>query len=62
MLLNGSIAVPVNVQSTQQMIDKIVAQTEAKLIFKGRYLKYESNVATIIIDFIDEMVEKVDPR
>ncbi len=56
-LLNGSIAVPVNVQSTQKMVDKIIDQTEAKMLFVGRYLKYESPILTCIIDFIDELTE-----
>ena len=64
-LLNGSIAVPVNVQSTSQMIDKIVAQTDAKLIFMGKYLKYNSKydlgIPSFVIDFIDELVEEFDP-
>ncbi len=63
-LLNGSVAVPINVQSTQQMIDKILAQTEAKLIFRGKYLKYNSKndlgIPSFIIDFIDELTEAFD--
>ena len=65
-LLNGSIAVPINVQSTTQMIDKIVAQTQAKLIFRGRYLKYnpqhDLGISSFIIDFIDELTEQFDPN
>lgn len=66
-LLNGSIAVPVNVQSTPQMIDKIVDQTGAKLIFVGKYLKYNSkktdfDISSFIIDFIDELTEQFDPN
>lgn len=59
-LLNGSIAVPVNIQSTSQMIDKIVAQTDAKLIFMGKYLKYNSGISSFIIDYIDELTENFD--
>ncbi|MFH1254392.1 MAG: AMP-binding protein [bacterium] len=65
-LLNGSIAIPVNVQSTSQMIDKIVIQTNSKLIFMGKYLKYNSKydlgITSFIIDFIDELVEEFDPN
>jgi long-chain acyl-CoA synthetase len=61
-LLNGSIAVPVNVQSTSKMIDKIIDQTEAKILFIGRYLKYESKIQTIIIDFINELTENLDAQ
>lgn len=63
-LMNGSVAVPINVQSTSQMIDKIVTQTEAKLIFRGKYLKYNSkynlDIPSFIVDFIDELTEVFD--
>ncbi len=61
-MLNGYVAVPLNIQSTSEMIKKIVDQTNSKIIFKSRYLKIDllQNLKTYEIEFIDELVKEID--
>lgn len=61
-MLNGSIAVPVNIQSTSEIIKKIIEQTQAKVVFKSRQLKrdLQDDVKTIDIEFIDELTQGIN--
>ena len=63
-MLHGAVAVPLNVQSTPEMIKKIAAQTESSIIFTSRFLKTElpENVKTYTIEFIEELVKNFDPK
>ena len=63
-ILQGAIAVPVNVQSTTQMIQKIADQTESKIIFKSRFLKRDlpSNLKSYDIEFLDELIQEFNPQ
>lgn len=55
-MLNGSILVPVNTQSTPEMIDKIIKNTQAKIVFKSRFLNQvlPNNVSSYDIEFLKE--------
>ena len=61
-LLCGAIAVPLNVQSTSQMIKKIAEQIDGKIIFKSRFLKVDvpQDIKSFDIEFIDDLVENFD--
>ena len=63
-LLRGAIAVPLNVQSTSEMIRKIAEQTESKIIFKSRFLRRDlpKDIKTYEIDFLDELIESFDVK
>lgn len=61
-ILRGSILVPINVQSTSEMIDKILKQTQAKVIFKYKFFKvteYEG-VNVLNIDLLEELINEFD--
>ncbi len=61
-LLGGYIPVPLNVQSTAEMLRKIAEQTEAKIIFKYLHFKQELpvNIKSYDIEFIKETVAGID--
>jgi long-chain acyl-CoA synthetase len=61
-LLRGVVAVPLNIQSTSETIKKIAQQTDAKLLFKSRFLSRElpESLKVFDIEFIDEFVESFD--
>ncbi len=61
-LLNGSVFVPVNVQSNLDLIKKIINQTGAKIIFKSKYFNLGNieDVLTIEIDFLEDYIEELD--
>lgn len=61
-MLNGSVSVPANTQSTTQMIDKIIEHTQAKAIFKSRYIQktFSHELKTFDIELIDELVQNID--
>ncbi len=63
-LLGGYIPVPLNVQSTAEMIKKISDQTEAKIIFKHLHYKQElsKQLRVYDIEFIQELTEEIDCR
>lgn len=60
-MLNGSIAVPANTQSTAQMLDKIIEHTQAKIVFKSRYFKknFLADIQTFDIEMIDELTTDI---
>lgn len=61
-LLRGYIPVPLNVQSTAELVQKIAAQTEAKIIFKHVNFKEElpAYLKDYNIEFIQELVAGED--
>jgi len=61
-LLRGAIIVPLNIQSTKQIIQRIAEQTEAKIIFKHLFFKHElsPNIKQFDIEFINDLVENID--
>ncbi len=61
-LLGGYIPVPLNVQSTAEMLRKIAEQTEAKIIFKYLHFKQELplGLKSYDIEFVKEMVVGID--
>lgn len=61
-LLCGAVVVPLNIQSTAQMIADIVSHTGAKVIFKYRYLKepLPGGAPVYDIEFIKEDVAGID--
>ncbi len=61
-LLGGYIPVPLNVQSTGEMVKKIAEQTDAKIIFKHLHFKQElpPGLKSYDIEFVKEMVAGID--
>lgn len=59
-MLRGAVIVPLNVQSTKQIIQRIVDQTDAKIIFKHIFFKHElsENIKQFDIEFIEDLVEE----
>ncbi len=61
-MLGGYVPVPLNVQSTGEMVRKIAEQTEAKIIFKYLHFKQElpGDLKSYDIEFVKELVDKID--
>jgi long-chain acyl-CoA synthetase len=59
-LLKGAIVVPLNIQSTKDIINLIIKQTEAQIIFSfsAQPLKFE-NLKTFHTDFLDEILAEI---
>jgi long-chain acyl-CoA synthetase len=57
-ILSGIVLVPVNVQSTDIIIKKILEQIDAKVIFKGRFLKLDlSGFKNLFdMDFLEDLI------
>jgi long-chain acyl-CoA synthetase len=57
-LLRGAIIVPLNIQTTKKVIDKIAEQTESKIIFKHLFFKHElsQNIKQIDIEYIQDLI------
>jgi len=62
-LLRGAIAVPLNVQSTPEMVEKIANQVEAKLFFAHRFYRHEPprGVKKYEMDLIKSELDPYDP-
>jgi long-chain acyl-CoA synthetase len=60
--LGGFVPVPLNVQSTPELIKKIAEQTEAKIIFKSLTLKQllPPNLKVFSIEYLPEYLEGID--
>ncbi len=58
-MLRGAVLVPVNIQSTPSMIEKILEQTGAKVIFKSRFLQSEFSFGSITLDieFLEDLLD-----
>ena len=63
-LLRGAVAVPLNIQSTPELIEKIAKETEAKLFLAYRYYKNASpnNIKRYDLDVIKEFLNSFDPE
>ena len=61
-LLGGYAPVPLNIQSTSEMIRKIAEQTEARIIFKFLHFKQDlpQNLKVCEIDFLPEYLSNTD--
>ncbi|MBD3272926.1 AMP-binding protein [Candidatus Dependentiae bacterium] len=61
-LLKGAVLVPVNVQSTQEMIKKILKQTEAKIIFKSKFFKtnFDNEHKVFEIEYLEEFLKDIN--
>ncbi len=56
-LLKGIVIVPLNIQSTQDIIEPIIAQTNAKIIFDFKGFKYQfPQLIHYQTDFLDELL------
>lgn len=56
-LLRGAVIVPLNTQSTDDLVDKVVKQTEAKLFFTSRVLRHSmTGVSTFTLELLDDLV------
>lgn len=60
-MLRGAIIVPLNIQSTKGIIDRIAQQTEAKILFKHIFFKQElpADIKQFNIEFIPELVQGI---
>jgi long-chain acyl-CoA synthetase len=62
-LLRGAIVVPLNVQSTPSMIEKIAKQVDAKLFLAHRLYRSESpSLKRFDVDTIKEEIKEFDPE
>ncbi len=61
-LLKGYVVIPLNVQSTGEMIRKIAEQTGSKIIFKYLHYKQElpKNLASYDIEFLKELLSEIE--
>lgn len=56
-LLKGAVAVPLNIQSTPEIIKLIIKQTDAKVLFSYRGFKHQfNNLITYPTDLLDEIL------
>ncbi|KKP24548.1 MAG: Acyltransferase family protein [candidate division TM6 bacterium GW2011_GWF2_28_16] len=60
-ILNGSIIVPVNIQSNTDIIKKIIEQTGAKIIIKSKYLNLEDiNINIFEIEYLQDYFDNLN--
>lgn len=61
-LLRGAIIVPLNIQTSQQVIQKIAEQTEAKLIFKYLFFRHELSpiLKQFYIEYLEDLIQDFD--
>jgi long-chain acyl-CoA synthetase len=60
-LLKGAVIVPLNVQSTANIIELIIAQTNAKIIFDFKNFKHQFvQLKHYHTDFLDEILENLE--
>jgi len=61
-LLRGAIIVPLNIQTSQDVIKKIADQTEAKIIFKHLFFRYElsSNLKQFFIEHLADLIQDLN--
>lgn len=62
-LLHGAVVIPLNIQSTEEMIAKIARATGAKLLFRHVHLreKVPADVHAFDIEFLPELVSNCEP-
>lgn len=58
-ILTGAIAVPLNIQSTTNLIEKIAKQTDSKYVFKSRFIHidFPAGIQEYEIDFLEELIK-----
>ncbi|MDR3647175.1 MAG: AMP-binding protein [Candidatus Babeliales bacterium] len=58
-LLRGAIVVPLNIQTSQDVIQKIADQTEAKIIFKHLFFRYDltSEIKQFFIEHLIDLIQ-----
>ncbi|OGB84689.1 hypothetical protein A3F66_00030 [candidate division TM6 bacterium RIFCSPHIGHO2_12_FULL_32_22] len=62
-LLIGAIPIPVNIQNTSEQIQKIIDQTEAKILFKNLFFKSNlKHIKEFLIEYLEDLVDGYDPR
>ncbi|MCK4502868.1 MAG: AMP-binding protein, partial [Desulfuromonadales bacterium] len=68
-LLRGAVVVPLNIQSTPELVEKIAKETDAKLFLAHRYYKHDSpkcvspnNLKRYDLDVIKEFLNGFDPE
>ncbi|OGB97831.1 hypothetical protein A3F06_00360 [candidate division TM6 bacterium RIFCSPHIGHO2_12_FULL_36_22] len=63
-IISGVILVPLNVQSTAQMLERAALQTESKILFKNIFYKQElpKNIQAYDIEFLEELIKDLDPK
>lgn len=60
-LLKGAVIVPLNIQSTSEIIEAIIKQTDVKLIFDYRGFKYNfKDLKHYQIDLLDEVLADIE--
>lgn len=61
-LLRGAIIVPLNIQTSQYVIQKIADQTEAKIIFKHLFFRYElsSEIKQFFIEHLVDLIQDLN--
>lgn len=61
-LMRGCTIVPLNVQSTPEFVNKALAHTQARILFKHQFYKHDlpNGVTGFDIDFLDEIVAPYD--
>ncbi|HJM69128.1 MAG TPA: AMP-binding protein, partial [Candidatus Babeliales bacterium] len=62
-IISGVILVPLNIQSTAQMLERAASQTESKIIFKNFFYKQEipKDVKAYDIEFLEELIKDFNP-
>ncbi len=59
-LLSGAVIVPLNIQSTFQMVTRIAKQTEASLFFSYAFFKHTlENIPTYNIELLPELLKEI---
>ncbi|MBT4855669.1 AMP-binding protein [bacterium] len=61
-VISGIILVPLNIQSTAEMLARAAEQTEAPILFKNLFYKQDlpKDVKAFDIEFLDELVQEFD--
>ena len=60
-ILKGAVIVPLNTQSTKEVIEAIIAQTQVKIIFDYRGFKYQFDQLTHYqLDFLDDILANIE--
>lgn len=60
-LLKGCVLIPLNTQSTSEMVDRVLEQTNGKIIFKHLYFQksLSNDVPTFDIEMLPELTESI---
>jgi len=63
-MLKGAVIVPMMIQNSSQMVDKVIAQTDAKMFFTFRFssIKLQAKINTFFLEYIEDLVEDFKPE